>query len=314
MTSPAEIVEALDGILYGDLFDCALTLDEATRFSRLPITQDQLKAWLELPSVISIVNNRDGFYFLNGRDELVNLRIESLERAKRFRARASIIARYLQYVPFVRGIVLTGSLAANDADEHADIDFLIIVAQRRLSLAFVLLGSFSRLTLRRLCCPNYYLSETHLEITRRNEYVAHELAQADAMAGAGADLNRANRWVNEYLPNARLPQHMVGSLFGGAALQWILEYPFRGWLGDRLDRKLADVSLNRLKAHHGARSESVPEKVLQAFQNDIELRFHSTPQLQDVVERYEQLKERTAASLEAAWHHQVGANEKGSIP
>ena len=136
MTSPAEIVDALDGILYGDLFDCAPTLDEATRFSRLPITQDQLKAWLELPAVKSIVRHHDGFYFLTGRDEIVDLRMESLERARRFRKRASTVARCLQYVPFVRGVVLTGSVAVNDADEHADIDFLIIVAKRRLSLEF----------------------------------------------------------------------------------------------------------------------------------------------------------------------------------
>jgi hypothetical protein len=63
---------------------------------------------------------------------------------------------------------------------------------------------------------------------------------------------------------------------------------------------LSRVSLNRLQAHHGARSEAVPEKVLRAFQNGIELRFHSAPRLQDVVERYQQLREKTLASLEAA--------------
>ena len=314
MTSPAEIVDALDGILYGDLFDCAPTLDEATRFSRLPITQDQLKTWLELPAVKSIVRHHDGFYCLTGRDEIVGLRMESLERARRLRKRASTIARCLQYVPFVRGVVLTGSVAVNDADKHADIDFLIIVAKRRLSSAFLLLGSFSRLTSLHVFCPNYYLSETHLEIRQRNQYVARELAQAEAMAGAGVNLHEANRWVDEYLPNARSAPTMVGSLLGGAALQWICECPFRGWLGDRLDRMLAPVSLSRLKAHHGARCEAVPEKVLQAFQDDIELRFHSAPQLRCVVERYEQLRKRTRASLDAAWHERTSAHCEGTIP
>ena len=53
-------------------------------------------------------------------------------------------------VPFVRGVVLTGSAAAGSAGKKADADLLVIVARGRIATVFLLLGSLSRLTGRRL--------------------------------------------------------------------------------------------------------------------------------------------------------------------
>ena len=223
MSFPAQTVDAVDAVFYGDAFDCAVTLEEATRFSRAVITQDRLKYLLAHAPVSSIVSHRDGFYFMVGRDELVDVRRASMARATMLRKRANRIARWIQMVPFIRGIVLTGSVSVNDADKDADIDLLLIVARRRLSLGFFLLGSVSRVTARCFFCPNYYLSEDHLEIQRRDFYVAREITQASTLTGVGDAFIEANRWVGRFLPNFRLSTPNSRPLFGCAALQWILD-------------------------------------------------------------------------------------------
>ncbi len=301
MRSPADVVAALDGVLYGDLFDCALTLDEIARFSRRRVTREQLQECLSLPSVKRVVDNRNGFYFLAGRDELANIRPKSQARAARLRMRARALARCLQHFPFVRGIVLTGSVAACNADERADVDLLIIVAERRLALAFLLLGSLSRLTARHFFCPNYYLSESHLGIDRRSLYVARELVQCEAMAGVAADLRLANPWVQCYFPNAGSSHRVVAPLRGGQTMQRILEFPLRGGLGDRVNRWLRRVALSRLDAHHRTEAGPVPEDVRQALLDDVELRFHGTLELGSLAEHYERLREDTCTSLQSNW-------------
>src|SRR5205823_4190237 len=124
-----------------------------------------------------LVRESNGIYCLAARSDLLAERPERRQRAHRLRRRARRVARVLRYVPFVRGLLLTGSTAADDAAEEADVDMLVIVAPRRLANVFVLLGSASRLLGRRLFCPNYYVSEDHLVMGPRTLYVAHEIVQ-----------------------------------------------------------------------------------------------------------------------------------------
>src|SRR5207244_8530405 len=108
---------------------------------------------------------------------------DRIRRSLRLERRARRVARVLRHVPFVRGLVLTGSVSADDASEHADIDLLIIVAQDRLGTAFLVLGPTSRLLGRRLFCPNWYVREGCLDIVPRSPYIAREFAQARSLVG-----------------------------------------------------------------------------------------------------------------------------------
>lgn len=311
MNSPAQIVQALDSILYGDAFDCAVTFEEILRFSRLAVDREAVNDTLALPAVKKIVHGQDGLFYLHGNAHLVKPRLASLARASVLKRRAGRVARCVQYLPFVRGIVLTGSVAADDARPDADVDFLIIVARRRLSFVFLLLGAFSRLTGRRVFCPNYYLSEDHLEIRQQSHFTAREIAQARALAGCGITMLRQNGWVRKWLPNGGPREQPVGRLPGGRALQRLLEWPFRGGVGDRLERLLARLAIARLASHYGSPAQTVPPDVLKNFRNHVELRFHNAPKLRGLLARHEELSAATLKHLEQAWQklpeHQGGS-------
>jgi predicted nucleotidyltransferase len=265
-------LDAIDAVLYGDVFDCAVTLDEAWRYARVPIAREELARRLHGDPLVA---EEGGLYCLAGREELLARRPERIRNAVRLERRARRVAHVLRHFPFVRGLALTGSAAAGDAAANDDVDLLVTVAEDQLGTAFVVLGSLSRLLGRRLFCPNYYVCEGRLGLGPANLYLARELAQAQPLSGDGAALWRANAWLEETFPNAEPP---VGGGRGGSGLQHALET----LVGGRLEPWARRVARRRLRAHYGA----VPAEVEEAFAAGVALRFHGSGVAARALERH----------------------------
>lgn len=274
-------LDAIDAVLYGDVFDCAVTLDEAWRYARVAIGRDELARRLHDDPLVAA---RDGLYCLAGREELLARRPERLRNAARFERRARCVARILRHFPFVRGLALTGSAAAGDAGADDDVDLLVTVAEGRLGTVFVLLGSLSRLLGRRLFCPNYYACEGRLGLGPASLYLARELAQARPLAGDGAALWRANPWLEETFPNAEPPS-------GGAPAGSRLQRAVEALVGGRVERWARRVARQRLRAHYGA----VPGEVEEAFVAGVALRFHGSGVAARTLERHRARRVELAA-------------------
>jgi len=186
-----ERLDLLDALVYGDAFDCAVTLDELWRYSRVAIGRDDLRRRLQDdPALRRLVVGRDGFYCFQDRPDLLSQRLERARRARRLDRRGHRVARLLRHVPFVRGVALTGSAAAGDAGRDGEVDLLVTVAPGSLGTAFLLLGSASRLMGRKLFCPNYYLGEDQLGLGPGTLYLARELAQARLSSATGRRCGR----------------------------------------------------------------------------------------------------------------------------
>ena len=267
-----ERLDLLDAVLYGDVFDCAVTLDEAWRYARVAIDRDELARRLREDR---LVVEDGGLYCLAGREELLKRRPARMRHAARLERRARRVARVLRHFPFVRGLALTGSAAAGDAGEQDDVDLLVTVAEDRLGTVFLLLASLSRLLGRRLFCPNYYVCEDRLGLGPANLYLARELAQARVLAGDGAALWRANPWLEETFPNAEPP---VSVRPARAGLQRAVET----LVGGRLEPWARGVARRRLRAHYGA----VPADVEDAFAAGAALRFHGSGVAARTLERH----------------------------
>ena len=265
-------LDAIDAVLYGDVFDCAVTLDEAWRYARVPVEREELARRLHVDPLVA---EGAGLYCLAGREELLARRRERMRNAARLERRARRVALVLRHFPFVRGLALTGSAAAGDAGADDDVDLLVTVAEDRLGTVFVVLGSMSRLLGRRLFCPNYYVCEGRLGFGPANLYLARELAQARPLTGDGAALWRANPWLEETFPNAEPP---VGGASAGSRLQRALE----ALLGGRFEPWAGRVTRRRLRAHYGA----VPAEVEEAFAAGVALRFHGSGVAARTLERH----------------------------
>lgn len=194
-------------VAYTDIFDYPLTAAEIHRYL--------IGVALNRASVDSILNNgivpkklaREAeFYTLPERTGLVEIRRERANIAKGLWKAAHHYGRWVAHLPFVRMVAVTGSLAVNNSDDSADIDYLIITANDRLWLCRLLVVSIVKIAERSgiELCPNYFLAERALTLSNRNLYAARELAQMVPLAGwpMYQQLLAANQWMYRFLPNS----------------------------------------------------------------------------------------------------------------
>ena len=229
-------------ILYADLFDFALTDDELER--RLVLTEaepDVLKRCVASLADVYLTRTA-GYTVWKGREHLIDLRRHRSHVSRELWPTAERYARWLARVPFVRMVAVSGSLAADNADSHSDVDLFCITDDRRLWLARLFIVCCSKTTrlfpsvFPRYLCPNYLLTTGSLEILDQNLFTAHEVAQAVPLYGADEyrKFLQANGWIRAYLP-AGPAAHPVAAAEGKAPYSNLVERLLGGRLGDRID-------------------------------------------------------------------------------
>ncbi len=144
--------------------------------------------------------------FLPGRDEVVDVYGDRVERATHMWPRAERWARVIGRVPFVRMVAVTGGLACDSVADHDDIDYFIVTTPGRLWTARLMVVAVVRLA--RLfgddLCPNYLVAEDSLAFGERSLYVAREIAQSVPLVNPAlwSELREQNRWTDGFVPNA----------------------------------------------------------------------------------------------------------------
>lgn len=129
------------------------------------------------------------------------------------------LAGILKFVPGVRLMALTGSVAAQNSHPGDDIDLFFITSPHTLWLVRPVVLFLTSIFFRRrypgedhstatdAFCPNLWLDATALALPRskRNLYTAHEVLQIVPLLDRGNTYQSflyQNRWVKKYLANA----------------------------------------------------------------------------------------------------------------
>ncbi len=245
-------------VAYVDVFDYPLLPAEVHRY--LVGRSAPLEAVEKLLANGALVPHHlercDGYVTLPGRRQIVETRRQREATARRLWPLARHYGALIAQLPFVRMVAVTGSLAVNNAEPDADIDYLIVTANGRLwlSRAFVILVVRLAATRGIRLCPNYLLAERALVFPEQTLYAAHELAQMVPLSGHEVyqRMRGLNGWVNEWLPNAADSPDPPAALPGSRArrpsrLQQLLECALESRLGQGLEqwemeRKLARFS------------------------------------------------------------------------
>lgn len=141
-----------------------------------------------------------------------------------------------RWLPWVKGVALTGSLAALDPkSENDDLDLLVVCAEKRLWLARPVLVLFSVLNGRRRSwnreepnawCFNMWLEESAVavDMRARNYYLANEVCQARWLVskdGVGERFLAENGWAAAWLPRL----YMVARLQVSLVSRWSRSLP-----------------------------------------------------------------------------------------
>lgn len=193
-------------LLYSDIFHYPLTAQEI--FSRLEIPCNDIgavKDELNQLVAIHVVFRFNDFYTLENNVALAVRRSAGNKMALDVMPKAIRRSRLIYSFPFVRGVMISGSLSKNFWDKNADIDFFIVTAPGRVWLTRGLLALFQRLVLfnsHKYFCVNYYIDHDHLSIDERNIFTATELITLKPVCGNEhyKTLIHKNDWVKEYYP------------------------------------------------------------------------------------------------------------------
>ena len=234
----------LKTILYGDVFQFPMTSIEIHRFliHARPISYEDIERTLRQSTVLKrYLIERDRYYALKERVDDIATRQTREQVTQQVWDTAWGYGRILAYLPFVRMVAITGALAMrNPFDEHDDFDYIIITKAGRVWLArafSILLVRFAKLR-GVIICPNYVLAEDKLPQTRRDLYIAHELAQMVPIHGAELhhQLLNSNPWAISYLANTDTgvrETKRLGLLGRGA--KGLAEFVLSGFIGNKLE-------------------------------------------------------------------------------
>ncbi|MFN3491727.1 MAG: hypothetical protein ACK40V_05860 [Anaerolineales bacterium] len=244
----------LETLAYSDIFDYPLTLDELHKYLTISATKEEIEN--QIPKVKS-VGFKDGYYFLEKRAEIVEIRKTRTVKSNKALKRALIYGKILALLPFVRMVSITGSLAVLNLSKLADMDYMLVAHPKRLWLARACAVAFGRLM--RLCgdkiCVNLLVSENALTWPLHDLYSAREMAQMIPISGfeTYTRLRAANLWVNKILPNALLELNLfqINSPKKPSLIQKILEFFFKGRFGDFIEAWAMKLQLNHIFAAYG---------------------------------------------------------------
>lgn len=232
-------------LIYFDLFKHPLRPDEIIAFS--PVAEmpggdaDQaLRALITR----GLVAEADGLFALSSTGERAIRRMRFAERARSRMTKAYSNSRLIGSFPFVRAVMLSGSISKGVLDEQGDIDYFIITAPRRLWVARTLLVLYKKLFLlnsRRDFCVNYFIDTEHLAIEDRNIFTATEVVTLIPTYGPKVcdAFLAANGWAFERFPNMpreRSMPHPEAPRRGQVISERLLRSGFGEWLDDAFMR------------------------------------------------------------------------------
>lgn len=240
-------------LVYFDIFNYPLTADEIHSFSQergLPQGEHLYKLLQDMVDDRLIFNVND-FYLLQDDSTLVKRRLEGNERASNMLKVAGKVSRFISCFPFVRAVMLSGSISKGYMDKNSDIDFFIITAPGMLWFTRTMLVLFKRIFLfnsHKYFCVNYFIDTENLEIEEKNIYTAIECITLIPIIGENyyRDFLQSNSWTKEYFPNinaARQLEHIQRSRKN--IPKYLFENFFTNRAGTFLDRYFMKLTYKR---------------------------------------------------------------------
>ena len=217
--SPLEL-SIVRAISYADVFDYPLTVEEIHRSLVGQVsTREQVQALLDGSRLVpSYLDTRNAFYFLSGREQILEERQRRASASSHLWLQAEEYGRQIARIPFVRMVAVSGALAVDNARPGDDIDFFIVTEANRLWLCRALVIMLVKRAARGgdLICPNYFLSTNALTLPERDLYTAHEMVQMAPISGFDVyrEILSQNAWVFQLLPNAKPRQETKKGLSG----------------------------------------------------------------------------------------------------
>jgi len=168
-------------------------------------------------SLSGFLESKDGFYFLKNKEQLVSARRERQKISILKWKKAKRALWLLGHVPYVRMVLLAGSVSQDNAKESSDIDILIVSKEGRIwmcrMLATLILsllkkrrsdrGQMTHELVKDKICLNHYITESSLHIPFHSMYNAQSyiflVPVVENKKGLFEKFQKENSWIEDYI-------------------------------------------------------------------------------------------------------------------
>lgn len=228
-------------LAYYDIFSYPLTVKEI--YDNLGVNHtspEEITKELENLSANEFVYRKGQFYLLCNNDKYILRREKGNELAIKRLQTARRVSGFISRFPFIRGIMLSGSLSKGFMEEDSDIDYFVVTHPNRVWFSRLMLMVFKKIFLfnsKKIFCINYFVDAENLEIQEKNIFTATELVTLLPTYGSDVyeQLFQKNNWVKHFYPNflKRETKEVLDRKNG--VLKSLLESVLGKKLGDKID-------------------------------------------------------------------------------
>ncbi|OFX18478.1 MAG: hypothetical protein A2041_13525 [Bacteroidetes bacterium GWA2_31_9b] len=236
----------INTLIYFDLFKHPLSSKEIMLYSGIfPEHEKKAIAFLQLLLQQGTLSFYNGYYFFGSDISKYDNRMRGNEGAKEGFKTAVKFTKIIARFPFVRGVLLSGSISKSIMLDDDDIDYFIITAPNRLWIARTMLVLFRKLFLlnsHKKFCINYFVDTDNLTIKERNLYNATEIAFLIPIYNVKLhqEILRSNQWIQEFYPTFKQNGNLVFEK--NFLSKKILEYLLNITIADKLETFLYEKS------------------------------------------------------------------------
>lgn len=186
------------------------------RGSNVKITLSQILKRLDEQGLSSFLERYNGFYFLRGRKDLVERRLDnckiSAEKIKNLRK----IVWWLRMFPFVKMIGATGGVAMKNANNKSDLDLFVVLKYGKIWTGRTIITAMLHIFGKRRhgkkvkdrTCLNFFVTDQTLEVITKDLFSASEYMFLFPLYGFET-FNRfqlKNRWIQKMKPSFGLTE------------------------------------------------------------------------------------------------------------
>lgn len=228
-------------LAYYDIFSYPLTANEIYyNLNENHTSIEEIETVLTKLSNDKIVFQRGDFYQLSDNDEFIIRRNQGNQLAEKRLQTARRVSGFISRFPFIRGIMLSGSISKGFMEKDSDIDYFVVTHPNRVWFSRLILMLFKKLFLlnsKKNFCINYFVDSENLEIHEKNVFTATEIVTLLPTYGKECynKFYQENLWVKEFFPN--FPKRDTSEIFDrkNGVIKILLEKVLGKHLGNILD-------------------------------------------------------------------------------
>jgi len=210
----------MEVVAFFDLFDYPLTGLELRRYLSVKCGLINIEKALESKIFLEAIEEKNGFYFLRGRKEIIKTKMARYNYADKKFKKAMLVSRFFKIIPWIKMIAAGNLIGSHNLKKQGDIDLFIITKKNRVWMTRFFCAGFARLfglrptekNTRDKICLSFFVSEDAMDLQGLMLSNRSSESLSPQEAGQAGDSDEAEGKASFYRALARVPAALAANL------------------------------------------------------------------------------------------------------